>query len=101
VLPPHGIYAVWARLGGEMLPGAAYYGHRPTFPDAPKSFSLEVYLLDFDANIYGEQVTVIFEEMIRPDCDFPSEEELKVQIGRDLAAVRDVLERRQRPAPPW
>lgn len=98
VLPPHGIFAAWARVGGRVLPGAAYYGHRPTFPDAPKSFSLEVYLLDFDADIYGERVEVIFEEMIRPDCDFPSQEELKVQIERDLTAVRDVLRSRRPPA---
>ena len=98
VLPPHGIFAVWTRLGDQVLPGAAYYGHRPTFPDAPKSFSLEVNLLDFEGDLYGRQVEVRFEEMIRPDCDFPSVEELKVQIERDLAAVRRVLAARKPPA---
>jgi riboflavin kinase/FMN adenylyltransferase len=97
VLPPHGIFAVWARLADGVLPAAAYYGHRPTFPDAAESFSLEVYLLDFEADLYGQQVDVVFEEMIRPDCDFPSEEELKAQIERDLAAVRGVLAGRKRP----
>lgn len=91
VLPPHGIFAAWARLGDRSLPAAAYYGHRPTFDDAPRSFSLEVYILDFDADIYGQEVEVVFEDMIRPDCDFPSVEELKAQIERDLTVVREVL----------
>ncbi len=52
LLPSSGIYAVWVRLNGARLPGVANIGTCPTF--ANEELTLEVHLLDFDGDLYGE-----------------------------------------------
>lgn len=85
----HGIYAVRVRLGGEALKGAAYLGTRPTFDDGAPV--LEVFLFDFDGDIYGREIEVEFVDRIRGDRKFDSAEDLVRQMDVDCARAREIL----------
>lgn len=90
-LPSNGIYAARVTLDAQQPPlfGAAYLGTRPMFDDGLRT--LEVYILDFDADIYDRHLQVEFIARIRADERFPSLEAFLAQMQRDVAEVRLVL----------
>lgn len=93
-LPPgtalgHGIYAVRAIVDGVAHAAAAYLGTRPTFDDG--SPVLEVFLIDFDGDLYGRPLTVEFVSFVRPDRKFDGAAALVQQMAKDVAEVRRVL----------
>jgi len=90
--PPDGVYAVRMLRGDAWLDGVANIGTNPTFGDAGRT--LEVYLFDFDADIYGERVSVGFVERLRGEETFPSVEALVARIARDVDDARAALARR-------
>lgn len=79
-----GVYAV--KLDG--LNAVANLGVRPTIAGIPK-LSLEVHVLDFDADLYDKHVHVEFFHKIRDEMKFPSLDALKAQIAKDVAVARD------------
>lgn len=85
----HGIYAVRAHIDGLVRDGAAYLGTRPTFDDGMPV--LEVYLFDFDGDLYGREMEVEFIDFIRGDRKFHSVEELVTQMDQDIAQVKAIL----------
>lgn len=85
----HGIYAVRVKLDGQNLTGAAYLGTRPTFDDGAPI--LEVFLFDFDGDIYGHQIEVEFIEHIRDDRKFETPNALIQQMDLDCTAARKIL----------
>jgi riboflavin kinase/FMN adenylyltransferase len=85
----HGIYAVRVHVGSERHDGAAYLGTRPTFDDGEPM--LEVFLLDFDGNLYGREIAVAFVDFVRADAAFPSVEALQAQMAEDCARAREIL----------
>ena len=85
----HGIYAVFAEVDGIRHPAAAYLGTRPTFDNGAPL--LEVFLLDFDGDLYGRQLSVAFVEHLRADRRFDTIEALKAQMLVDCDAARRVL----------
>ncbi len=85
----HGIYAVHVGFGGERYRGAAYLGTRPTFDDG--SPVLEVFLFDFDGDLYGRVIEVEFVEFLRGDRKFDNLDALKAQMDIDCAQAREVL----------
>lgn len=85
----HGIYAVRAHIDGVAHDAAAYLGTRPTFDDGMPI--LEVFLFDFDGDIYGRDMEVEFVDFIRGDRKFHSVGDLVAQMDKDVAAVRAVL----------
>jgi len=89
LLPASGIYAVRVRRGTETLPGVANIGTCPTFDDA--ELSLEVHILDFNGDLYGEDLEVEFVDRLREERRFPSIEALGAQIRADMEAARRVL----------
>lgn len=90
-LPPVGVYAVRATLDGEILPGVANLGYRPTVENGDPERKLEVHLLDFNGDIYGKELEVRFVERLRDEVKLPSLEALKEQIAKDSAKGRKVL----------
>jgi riboflavin kinase/FMN adenylyltransferase len=90
VIPANGVYAGWADLNGERFMAATSVGLNPTF-EGGKQVSVEPYLLDFDRDIYGQQLEVTFEAWLRPEEKFTSIEALIEQIGRDVEAARQYL----------
>ena len=95
----HGIYAVRAYFDGEQLTTrAAYLGTRPTFDDGMPV--LEVFLFDFDGDLYGREIEVEFIAFIRGDRKFASVEELKAQMAADCAKAREIFVRPASALPP-
>ena len=67
----HGIYAVRVESQRPPLSAAGYVGPRPTFGDGQPV--LEAYLLDFDGDLYGEEIEVEFIAQLRDDAPLPTE----------------------------
>jgi riboflavin kinase/FMN adenylyltransferase len=89
-LPPGGVWAVRVRNdAGDEWQGVANLGTRPTVGGANRL--LEVHLLEFSGELYGENLDVRFESFLRPEKRFPSLEELRAQITRDSQAAREIL----------
>ncbi len=89
LLPACGIYAVWVRRGDAILPGVANLGTCPTFDNG--ELSLEVHLMEFSGDLYGEALEVQFVTRLREEQRFPSLEALAAQIHADIAAARQAL----------
>ena len=85
----HGIYAARVHVGGETHLGAAYWGSRPQFDNGLAV--LEVFLLDFDGDLYGQDLSVEFVAFLRPDGTFEGLEALKLQMQADCGAARRIL----------
>ena len=89
LIPASGVYAVWADHAGIRYPAVANVGHNPTFNQ--KTLSVEVHILDFSQDIYGDQLRVSFVRRLRGERRFSGIEDLKDQIGRDIEEGRRVL----------
>lgn len=85
----HGIYAVRAHIDGTAHPAAAYLGTRPTFDNGMPV--LEVFLFDFNGDLYGHSIEVEFIDHIREDRKFDSPEALVAQMQDDVAKARSIL----------
>lgn len=85
VLPP-GVYAVEAEGAFGRYKGVANVGTRPTL--GGKERRLEVHLLGFAGELYGEEVRVRFLKRLREERRFPSLEALRAQIAKDVEAAR-------------
>lgn len=85
----HGIYAVTLTVDGRTYGGAANFGRRPTFDDGPPL--LEVFVLDFEGDLYGRMVEVAFIGFIRPEAKFDSVEALVARMNVDVAEARRML----------
>ena len=88
LLPANGVYAV--RAGPNRAPAVANLGVRPTFGAAPAPV-LEVHLLDWEGDLYGQQLRVEFVERIRAEQKFDGIAALVAQIGRDADRARALL----------
>ncbi len=97
----HGIYAVRVHLedhgSGRTLKGAAYFGQRPTFDNGAPV--LEVFLFDFDGDLYGRIIDVEFIAFVRPDQRFRDMDELVAQMDKDCAKAREQLAQADRNDP--
>ena len=85
LVPADGVYAVYAHVKNQVYPAMMNIGMRPTFDG--KERRLEVNILDFGQDIYGEKLTVTFHAFIRPDKKFNSREELIAAIDQDKVDV--------------
>lgn len=95
--PPPGVYACRVRLvgrgeGPEGRPAVANIGARPTI-EAGAAPNIEVHLLDWSGDLYGERLEVLFTARLRAERRFDGLDELRRQIRRDVQAAREVLER--------
>ncbi|CAM0555001.1 Bifunctional riboflavin kinase/FMN adenylyltransferase [Vreelandella titanicae] len=85
-----GVYAVVAELeNGERYPAVANVGFRPTV--GSERPTLEVHLLDFKGDLYGQRMTVFPCARLRGEVKFDNLEALKAQIERDQARARHYL----------
>ena len=87
--PMHGIYATWARFRGEKMPSATSIGVRPTFGGGPRC--VEVFVIDFDGDLYGETIDVEFVQLLRDEQLFESVDALVRQMHQDVADARAAL----------
>lgn len=96
-IPLHGVFACEVRLADVFLPAAVNIGYRPTVTDSIEAI-VEAHILDFDQDIYGRSIEIIFKEKIRDELKFDGIESLKKQIAIDVAQVREVLDKKQKTA---
>ncbi|MCC8148534.1 riboflavin biosynthesis protein RibF [Akkermansia sp.] len=95
VQPPHGVYAVRARVNGSEYGGVANLGVRPTVEEKGGELLLETHLFGQPGDIYGREMEVEPVRFLRPEAKFPSLEELKSQLARDAANAAEVLKREE------
>ena len=86
--PPNGVYAVDVQHGAKRRRGVANIGVRPTIAHATGHRILEVHLLDFQGDLYGQELELTFARYLRAEQKFANLEELRLQIARDVEAAR-------------
>jgi len=86
VLPATGVYAGWA----NQHPAAINVGVRPTFQSS-LGLLVEPYLLDFDGDLYGQELKVAFAERLRGEQKFDSVDSLREQMAADVQRTRELL----------
>ncbi len=92
--PPNGVYFAEAKLDGVVYSGVVNLGYRPTVSSSKADRVLEIHLLDFKRDIYGEDLELRFVRYIRPEKKFENIDglarqiEYDVQHARELAAAR-------------
>ncbi len=89
LLPADGIYAVRARIDGRWYDGAASIGVRPTFGSGQRT--VEVFVLDFDGDLYDQVIEVQFVKRLREERKFDSADALVQQMKQDVADARQAL----------
>lgn len=88
--PPNGVYAVRANAEGVELNGVANIGVRPTVT-YESARTLEVHLFDFQGDLYGRDLEIEFDSLLRQEQKFESLDALKSQIAQDCEAARKIL----------
>jgi riboflavin kinase / FMN adenylyltransferase len=91
VLPPHGVYAAHVRIDGAVHRAVLNIGIRPTVAQQNPQVRFEVHLLDFEADLYDQEIEVIYVEKLRDEKKFSSPAALREQIERDIAAARQLF----------
>lgn len=90
IRPPFGVYATRIQINGIWYDGVANIGIRPTYPlDRPL---IEVYIFNFDRNIYGNKIRVAPMEIIRAERHFDGPESLKNQLEQDKKRAKEILQ---------
>lgn len=91
-LPADGIYAGrYVTPDGIERPCAISLGRRPTFYEDADASVLEAHLLDFEADLYGQEARVRFIEWLRSEVKFDSVDALIAQMGADVEQCRRIL----------
>ncbi len=93
MIPARGIYAGWVEYSNKIYKAVIYIGTKPTF-DYDK-LSIEVFIFDFTGQLYGEHLTIQFEQKIRDDKKFNTAENLYKQIELDKQQTLEILEKMQ------
>ena len=93
LVPAYGVYACWAWRGDAGYPAVVNIGVRPSFDNGHPS--IEAYLLDFSADLYGETLGLSFVGRLRGEKKFANIDELVRQIHSDADEARRVLSRPQ------
>ena len=91
LIPATGVYAARVEIEGEMHPGALSVGYRPTF--GGHSLTVEVFVIDFDGDLYEKVLTVWFVQRLRGEKRFASIPGLQQQMARDVENARRILSR--------
>jgi len=92
VLPKPGVYACHVKVGGQTWGAVTNVGYRPTFDNQPATPRVEAHLLDFNSEIYGQQVEIAFLRFLRSEQRFASVEALVEQIQADIQLGRALLQ---------
>ncbi|MDP3919304.1 MAG: riboflavin biosynthesis protein RibF [Candidatus Omnitrophota bacterium] len=114
VLPPEGVYPVLARpvelsiedscaeaskLHAKREPtwhqGLLNYGRRPTFKEGESGAIAEVFILDFEGDLYGQTLELCLFDRLRPEKAFSGAEDLKTQISADVLECRNFFKNRE------
>jgi riboflavin kinase/FMN adenylyltransferase len=92
LLPPNGVYTAHASVASKVFRAVLNIGIRPTLQNSTPLPQVEVHLLDFSGDLYGQELEVTFLEKLRAEIKFPSLEALRHQIARDVIAAKDTFD---------
>lgn len=87
----HGVYVCRAQVKDKQYPAVTNVGNRPTV--GGHRVTVEPWLLDFDADLYGKQLTLSFYGFLRPEQRFDSLEDLQKEIQKNAAQTRKFFEK--------
>ena len=82
VIPKDGIYKTISVLGNKSYNSITSIGNNPTFNEELKT--VETYIIDFNKNIYNQKLKIVFIDFIREQIKFDNEEDLIIQMNKDL-----------------
>ncbi|MEE1315553.1 MAG: riboflavin kinase [Faecalimonas sp.] len=88
-LPDAGVYATRIRVGEESFLSVTNIGTRPTVDD-DAYVTVEVHILDFERDIYGETVILEILRFLRPIQRFQNLQEVQAQVSKDIACARSL-----------
>jgi riboflavin kinase/FMN adenylyltransferase len=83
LIPSNGVHAVMVQLDKEVYPGMLSIGSNPTVNEDTSFRSIEVHILNFDKDIYGRKISVIFRKRLRDEIKFDNLEQLTAQMVHD------------------
>jgi riboflavin kinase / FMN adenylyltransferase len=92
LVPPHGVYATTATVGGVVYPSVTNIGMRPTFESSGKT-TVEAHLLGFDRDLYGRAIRLGFVQRLRDERRFADVDALKAQIEADVRRASRLFDR--------
>ncbi len=90
LIPASGVYAVKIKIDTRFYKGALSIGYRETVFDNSK-LTIEVFILDFDGDLYNKDLDMIFVDYLRPQIKYDNWDLLKVQIEKDVQDVRNTI----------
>jgi riboflavin kinase/FMN adenylyltransferase len=90
--PPPGVYAAETHLGAASYRAAVNIGHRPTLHSADPQLHVEAHLLDFDGDIYGQALELVFLKKLREEKKFPTPAALREQIAEDVRQTQNLAD---------
>ncbi|MGB7327385.1 MAG: bifunctional riboflavin kinase/FAD synthetase [Rubripirellula sp.] len=93
VIPAVGVYGGRVRIGNQRHLAAIHIGPNPTFNE-DGDVKVEVHVIDYDGDLYGQTLTVDFATHVRGITKFDSPKQLAEQLGRDIQTIRDQLAQR-------
>lgn len=91
LVPPDGVYACIVNILGKRYGGMLNIGFRPTFNSEQKQRSVEVHILDFNRNVYSEEIMLEFIERVREEKKFTGVDKLIAQLRIDEQNIRKIL----------
>jgi len=86
LLPKNGVYETRAFIDGSVYAALTDIGTRPTV-EGKGERRMETYILDFDGDLYGKELSVTFLRCLREEIRFASADDLKAQLKKDLAKI--------------
>ena len=89
LIPADGVYAVKTLVASTVFDGACNIGTKPTFGE--ESRTIEVFLFDFDDDLYGHELRIFFIERLRGEAAYPDAEALRGAIASDVLRCREIL----------
>ena len=100
LLPEEGVYATAVLVGDRWVAGALSVGRNPTFDDVP-DVRVEVFLVDYEGDLYDESLLVFFLHRLRPQVKFKNTEMLTLQISADAERCRTIFAHSLKQNPGW
>ncbi|RMD50906.1 MAG: riboflavin biosynthesis protein RibF, partial [Ignavibacteria bacterium] len=90
LIPKNGVYAVKVNVENETFGGMMNIGYRPTFK-SENELIMEVFIFDFDKNIYNIEIEIEFLNYLRKEIKFSSVDELVEQLNKDKERTKKIL----------
>jgi riboflavin kinase/FMN adenylyltransferase len=88
VLPPNGVYLARVQVRGHAHRAVVNIGNRPTINSPTPQVRVEAHLLDFNSDLYSQEIEINLMDKLRDEQKFPSLDALKEQIARDISHAK-------------